>query len=255
MHFDQRASGKSAKQPDLYKEPTIQQYVDDLVEMSVRLAKQFGHEKIWLVCHSWGTLIGLRAAFSHPELFHAYIGLGQITNMIKAEKITYNYAMQKALEKGDSHVIEKLNELDQPPWVESWKVSEHRKCLRKMGGAVYDEKIRIQLIWQAMCSPEYSLGELYRSCQASGKLWPKMWDEMMEVDFFKEIDTMKIPVHILAGKYDWQVPSTLAENFYDLLIAPQGKHFYLFEKSGHLPHYEEPEKFRQVIIDLLKMSD
>jgi pimeloyl-ACP methyl ester carboxylesterase len=33
-----------------------------------------------LMAHSWGTVIGLGAALEQPDLFYAYVGIGQVIN-------------------------------------------------------------------------------------------------------------------------------------------------------------------------------
>ena len=43
-----------------------------------------------------------------------------------------------------------------------------------------------------------------------------------------------------------------AERFYDQLEAPQGQRFIWFEESGHLPNYEEPARFTDVLVDVIK---
>ncbi len=252
VHFDQRASGKSVKTAPVEDQPKIETYLQDLVKMSRYLSNRFNQEKVWLVGHSWGSLIGLRAAHQFPELYHAYIGMGQITNMHEAEIVTYNYAMTKAREAGDEKIISILQSLDGPPLRDPQQVSVHRKCLRKMGGALKDESFRHHLTWQIFNSPEYSIPEMYRTFKASRNLWPNMWAEMLEVNFFEEIDTMPIPIHIISGRYDWQVPSTLAEEFVNGLIAPAGKMHHWFEESGHLPNYEEAEKYHALIREIAK---
>jgi pimeloyl-ACP methyl ester carboxylesterase len=46
----------------------------------------------------------------------------------------------------------------------------------------------------------------------------------------------------MQGKYDYQVSTTLAEQYFENLDAPY-KQFYVFENSAHSPCFEEPEKF------------
>ena len=75
-----------------------------------------------------------------------------------------------------------------------------------------------------------------------------LWPSMLAVDFFAEIERLDVPVYLLAGRHDYQVPAVLAERFYEHLDAPHGKRFVWFEQSGHLPNYEEPARFTDVLV-------
>jgi pimeloyl-ACP methyl ester carboxylesterase len=40
----------------------------------------------------------------------------------------------------------------------------------------------------------------------------------------------------------------VAERYFHALNAPRGKQIVWFGKSGHVPHLEEPEKYRAALI-------
>jgi len=52
----------------------------------------------------------------------------------------------------------------------------------------------------------------------------------------------------LLGRYDRQVPSVLAEQYFNTIDAPC-KQLIWFEQSAHNPPYEEPGRFVQVLVD------
>lgn len=64
------------------------------------------------------------------------------------------------------------------------------------------------------------------------------------------ITEIEIPVYLLQGKHDWNIPSTLAEEWLQRLKSPKKK-LYWFDKSGHGPLEEEPKKFNKVMIAIL----
>ena len=53
---------------------------------------------------------------------------------------------------------------------------------------------------------------------------------------------------ILLGRYDWQVPSVLAEQYFNTIDAPC-KRLIWFEQSAHNPPFEEPGRFVHVMVD------
>lgn len=79
--WEQRGAGKSYY-PFSPGEPlTIQTFVDDLHCIVTHLLRRFHQEKLYLLGHSWGSVLGLQYLRQHPELIHTYVGCGQVVNM------------------------------------------------------------------------------------------------------------------------------------------------------------------------------
>ncbi len=58
--------------------------------------------------HSGGTFIGIQAAARAPELYYAYIGVAQMSNQLKSEKLAYDYMLQQFKENGNTEMVRKL---------------------------------------------------------------------------------------------------------------------------------------------------
>jgi proline iminopeptidase len=54
----------------------------------------------------------------------------------------------------------------------------------------------------------------------------------------------------MLGKYDYEVPSVLAEQYFKIIEAPK-KELIWFEKSAHFAYTEENEKFNDLLINHL----
>jgi pimeloyl-ACP methyl ester carboxylesterase len=68
-------------------------------------------------------------------------------------------------------------------------------------------------------------------------------------DAARDIDTAAIGVWILSAEYDWAAPPAACE----LLAAEvQGSHFVPMRGIGHFPMSENPEKFREIILPILR---
>lgn len=80
--WDQRGAGLSYSSDINKEDMTIEQFVEDTIAVTNFLREKFGQEKIYLMGHSWGSFIAIEAAQKAPELYEAYIGVGQITNQI-----------------------------------------------------------------------------------------------------------------------------------------------------------------------------
>jgi pimeloyl-ACP methyl ester carboxylesterase len=75
------------------------------IAISDVLRARFDEDKIYLVGHSWGTIIGVRAAQEHPDLFHPYIGTGQMVDVCETDQIIYRMLLENARETGDTDFI------------------------------------------------------------------------------------------------------------------------------------------------------
>ncbi len=64
------------------------------------------------------------------------------------------------------------------------------------------------------------------------------------LDLTAELPKFKFPTMVITGRYDMNVTPVTAWNIYK---AIPGAKFVVFEKSGHLPSYEEPDKYVKVV--------
>ena len=75
--WDQRGTARSWGSSRQRKATSVDDYVADAIELSRMLAARFEKRKICLLGHSWGSIIGLKAVARAPEVYAAYIGVGQ----------------------------------------------------------------------------------------------------------------------------------------------------------------------------------
>jgi proline iminopeptidase len=70
-----------------------------------------------------------------------------------------------------------------------------------------------------------------------------------KVDLTAKLTGFKFPTLVITGRYDMNVAPLTA---WRMAHAIPGAQLVFFEKSGHLPGYEEPEKYHKVLEDFLK---
>lgn len=87
----QRGAGLSYSSDIPLETLTVEQFVEDTIAVTKYLSQQFQQEKIFLMAHSWGTFFAIQAAQRAPQLYHAYIGMAQIVNVVESEKEAYIY--------------------------------------------------------------------------------------------------------------------------------------------------------------------
>ncbi|MDP5274111.1 alpha/beta fold hydrolase [Chengkuizengella axinellae] len=245
INWDQRGAGKSFSRDIPVESMNINQFVSDAHEIIEILLERLGKEKLYLVGHSWGSVIGSLIAKKYPEKIHAYIGVGQVVNMKKNEEISYGFTLDKAKETNNKQAVKELNKIGYPPYANIKDTFVQRKWLNKFGGSMY-EGSALKLVLKSISFREYSFLDWLRFMKnGEGFSVNNLWGELMETNLFKQIEELKVPVYFCVGRFDYQTSFELVEEFYHQLDAPI-KDLIWFEKSAHAPNFEEPEKFLQV---------
>lgn len=246
VHWDQRASGKTRRQGFKESDLTVPVFKQDAVALIMHLRERFEKDKIYLVGHSWGSMLGTLVARDHPELLHAYIGIGQISNLTDNEIMSLDYTRRRAREDGNHSALAELEGLN-PPYIENVdQLQTQRKWLYYYGGGLRNLRSFTALVEATLTSPDYSILDLIALAQ-SGGIAAIMWPEMATYDLEKVAAAFKIPVYFLAGRYDYNTPSQLAQRYFENLKAPR-KSFIWFEDSAHMMNISDPARYQDVII-------
>ena len=106
--WEQRGAGLSYSTDIPPETMTADQFISDTLEVTNYLRERFGKEKIYLMGHSWGSYIGIQAAAREPELYYAYIGMGQISYQIQSEQLAYEYALEQYKKSGNMNMVQRL---------------------------------------------------------------------------------------------------------------------------------------------------
>lgn len=248
VHWDQRGSGKSRESLSPSADLTIEMYIEDVVALTEHLRERFDEEKIYLVGHSWGSLLGTLTARDYPQLYHAYVGVGQIANMQENEALSLAYVRDRARAEGNTKALEELASVDPAMYGEDIaQMQVQRKWLYLYEGGFRGISFA-RLAWLYITSPEYSLEDLKNVLLGSSELPLILWQEVMQIDLTKTATRFEIPVYFFAGKYDYNTPSELAEAYFNVLSAPK-KEFIWFPESSHFMNVTASAQFQESIIN------
>jgi len=72
--------------------------------------------------------------------------------------------------------------------------------------------------------------------------------DMGKYDLNPEIGKFRLPVLVITGRYDMNVAPVVAMKIHR---AIPGSQLVIFDRSGHLPFFEEPERFKKVVEEFL----
>ncbi len=255
VNWDQPGAGKSFHAID-HAKLTPDRYISDAHELVLHLCQRFGKDKIYLSGQSWGSALGIMVVQRYPDLFHGFIGTGQVVAFLENEKIRYDSALNLAQERGDIQQVENLQQQGSPPYYGNDvlpKMMTYLNDLNKYGNE--DQNLAIakpksNILIDLITSSEYGLYDklnLSRGELATvGVVFPQLWD----VDFRKQAKRLKVPIYFLIGRHDRTTSPKLTEEYFNLLTAPH-KELIWFEHSGHGSWMNEPAKFVDVMLKIL----
>jgi pimeloyl-ACP methyl ester carboxylesterase len=249
VEWDQPGAGKSYHEGIRPPELTLERLLGDTHELIVYLKEKFGKEKIFLVGHSFGSVLGLYTVMHYPGDLYGYIGMGQVIHMLRGETDAYHYTLEKATGMKDTTAARMLDSIGPPPFTGGFSsLLTARMLLGKYGGAY--RNIRYSGIEEIRrSSPVYTESDHDQFMRGFGFSYYCLWDSLMTVNFFEEETRFLVPVYFFEGRYDFGTPFSLVEEYFDLVRAPD-KQIVWFDHSGHFPNLEEPVKYQQRVIDL-----
>lgn len=244
VQWDQRGTGKTylLNDPaDVEGTFSIDRMKDDLIEVIDFVRTRLGQEKVVLLGHSWGTVIGLEAALERPDAVSVYIASGQVVNMRRNEQIGYEGTLAAARADANAEAIADLEALAPYPGpgpLTIGRIGAQRTWLIHYGGTAAYRSNMDPWFRAIRLAPEYSEDD--RKSYDTGGLsaLEALLPELTEVDF-DTVAESPVPVFMLLGRDDLNTPSSIAAEWMDKLSAPV-KATYWFEHSAHLSYMEEP---------------
>jgi pimeloyl-ACP methyl ester carboxylesterase len=248
-YWDQRGCGKSFNKSIDPKTINFSQLTDDVIECTKYLLKKYNKDKAILIGYSIGATTSLMAATRDSGIFSQLFLVGTDIDIPTANKYALEFARAKAKERKNNKLIKKIAELVQKPILETKIFQERAKLLTDLGGiktgSSYNQLL-ISTIKNMLFSKSYSFVDIPKTIEGMEFCQNALLPELNTLNLFNNIKSVQVPVHFIQGKLDGIAPYQTAVTFYDFLQADT-KSFSVFENSAHMPHYEEPEKFLNVL--------
>jgi len=258
--WDQRGAGLSYNANIPKESMTLKQMISDTREVTNYLRKRFGQEKIYLMGRSGGTFIGMHVAAQAPELYHAYIGVAQMSDQLESERLAYEYMVEQYKAMGNKKMVRKL---ESAPVTRSGGTPRPYLLLRDkamhtigIGTTRNMNSIISGIFLPSLTCRDYTFTEKINLWRAKAKAGVHpLWDTILATDLVKQVPELKIPVYFFHGIYDYTVSYNLAKNYFEKIKAPV-KGFYTFEKSAHSPMFEEPVRMQEILqMDVLNANN
>jgi pimeloyl-ACP methyl ester carboxylesterase len=241
VQWDQRGAGRTfgRNRAASASTITIPRMAQDGVELAELLSKKLQKDKIVLVGHSWGSILGVFMVKARPELFYAFVGTGQVADPEQNYAVAYRDLLERASRDGNSRALQELKEVGPPPYKDGKGFGVQRKWANLFEGA---DAFIASMVGFALTAPGYSLADFndWGDGQnvSAGQLVPQtsvLDPKLLGGEF-------AVPVFVIQGAEDYTTPTSLAKTYLSSLHAPR-KAFATIDSAGHFAVFTKQDAF------------
>jgi pimeloyl-ACP methyl ester carboxylesterase len=253
VSWDQRGIGKSYGSFDP-KKLTTRQAVADTIALTNYLRTRFDERKIYLFGESGGSIIGVLAVQEHPELYHAWIGSGQMVDPRETDRLIYRDLLAYAATHDDTSLTSKLRGYGPPPYGSVYAYGYVLSQYDKLAGDYREPKAYKHALVKAGVGPfgvlgsEYTLPEKMNVLRGLIDTFSVMYPRWQTIDFRRSVEELKVPVYIFTGKHELAARRDLALAWFQRLRAP-AKRLYDYPDAGHATAFEHFQDVHRIMVE------
>ncbi|WP_433275347.1 alpha/beta fold hydrolase [Pseudonocardia xinjiangensis] len=241
--LDRRGGGSSYPAIEPTPTMTLDDEIDNVVAATHHLRQRFGADRIYLLAHSGGSIPAAFAVQRHPELFSAYIGVGQAVDTTEADQAQYAATLDWARHHHDNELAAALTAVGPPPYARIYDyepliLAESRAFPRAGGQGGLDE---------SLAASEYTVLDKVHLFAGLVDAHDVYYPRVRDVDLRTDIPRLEVPVYFVDGADE--VPGRVQpmQEWFAGLQAPHKEHVLLAE-SGHRSLYERPAEFTDILV-------
>lgn len=248
--WDQRGCGrtyyKNKKIDFKNKTADFQQALKDVDAIVHYLCNRFQKDKLIILGHSYGSLLGIYYISAYPQKVEKYIGVGQSVSIINTQRINYNELL--VLCSSDQKKVDQLSKAYQ-------RMQEHFSLeslmnFQRLALPCFVENItdaknsRLQFL---LSSPELAFDDIRWLLQMLGTKGhyaknKQLLDFTLTANTYDAGLTFSVPMLFISGEHDKHCRVELLREYYDAITAPS-KELVVLNKCGHSPQIDAPELF------------
>lgn len=246
--WDQRCAGKTFARygAQSCRGLSIAGVAKDGIALTNYLRDRLHKQRIVLVGHSWGTMVGLRMVHDRPDLYSAYVGTGQVVSIPQKEPVIYAWAMARLRAAHAEDGIRALENAGPPPYRSQWQIQTERDWSER-----YDIPSERDLFSNmtpvVLFAPGWSLWDIYEFLQAPKYANAATFAADNSYDA-RELGTkFRVPFFIFNGERDDITPTFLAKEYFEGIEAPS-KAFVVLKGGGHSAVLTETDAFLRALV-------
>jgi pimeloyl-ACP methyl ester carboxylesterase len=230
VNWDQPGTGKSYNAVPI-STLTVDRFVSDAHELTQLLRARFHQDKIYVLGLSWGTILGIKLVQQYPDLFHAYVGTGQMVNTTENDRLGYQFALKVAGERGDTTTVDTLRHNGPPPYVGDGMAMKYVAYNDVLFSYMGSPSLEMVLLLAPQFAPEYGLLDKVNFDRGLIELYAVLYPQLRDLDFMRSATRLDVPIYFLVGRHDVNAMASLVERYYNVLQAPHKELIWL--DSGH----------------------
>jgi proline iminopeptidase len=211
--YDQRGVGRSS--PIAPGEScTLRDQIEDLEAVRARI----GAERIDLLGHSWGGYLVMAYAARYPQHIRRLLIVDAAAPKFSDTVFLFKDVFPEGVEREDAE-----------------------EFASQMGDKAARERSLREYFSMLFYSPEKRDAALAKLAgDENVEVNETIEHDLERYDLNPELAKYRFPTMVMTGRFDMNVAPVVA---YKIHKAIPGSQFVVFDRSGHLPFYEEPEKF------------
>jgi len=241
VKYDQRGAGKSCHwfSEDLNNTLTVDQLVDDLVEVTKYLLITFGKEKAFLTGVSWGATLVVLTAHRNPELFYAVSVRGVLVSQEISNQQATNILLAKLKEAGEKKEYIRLQEVASPRLKDFAALKFQRSLMNKFGMIFThcrtERCTQYSLVWdlvsQIIKAPEYNWQDMLSYYWCAKNSHSILFKELQDLRLAETVPTLEIPIIAGHGRHDYLCQVDMAK---DYIVDILGGELEVLEDQAHI---------------------
>ncbi len=232
VQWDQRGAGRTLGRngPSLGPTITIDRMTRDGIELSEMLRRTLNQDRIILVGHSWGSILGVRMVKTRPDLFYAFVGTGQVAaDPARNYTVAYDEVLKAAKRRGDQRAVTELEQVGPPPWRDGRGYAVQRRWANLLEGA---DTFLASTLGLALAAPGYTARDVNDWLSGQRLSAERLVPQTNAVDAPALGGEFSVPVFVIQGAEDFTTPTSLARSFVASIHAPR-KEFVAIDGGGH----------------------
>jgi pimeloyl-ACP methyl ester carboxylesterase len=250
VYYDQRGTGKTYTK-NKEAAVSIELLKQDLFETVQYLKNKYNKDKLIILGHSFGSILGTMYSLENPEDVLCYIGVGQVVNTIQSEKNCYNMLLERANKENDYRTLKKLEQIGAYP-LENLneemikKITRIRKLEQKYNlVSGFDRRI-LKLVLK---SPSFELTDLISMIKGYN-VNQNLYYYLGEFNLNKYSTSYEVPVYYIVGENDFLTSIEILEEYFESVEA-KDKKIYTIKNAGHFPMLDNLKEYENAIKDII----
>ena len=254
VNWDQRGVGKNWNPADTARlRPTMtpEQHVRDAEVVVRHVLRRLGQEKLVVLGWSWGTSVTMPLVQRHPELFHAWVGMGVAGGggTTPGRDPLHERLVEIARANADTQALGELAAMAPgaaggPRGIE--RALALRKWARIYDGGWYGKPTLDLFFTLSDWGPEYTAREAEALIPATQ--WGSRAISGLLEGGGAPSYRYQVPMFFLMGRYDLHTLYASSRALFDRIEAPS-KRFITYERSAHFVMLEEPGRFLMTLVN------